>query len=971
MSYMTSYSNPEQVLKAAEELQNLNKEVSAYESLYNYMTSSRAKPWSQALEKIILLLIEISLKNKRTTTGSLSEPLRNYKISTQHNNIQSLEMVLEKYCSMSEEILEKTAKKMDYRKLLDDEDLEESDNAELYINSVSQDSISDKEELKAAWRLVWDTYRTTLDSISRHNRLEALYQRTLEKALEFCKKYNRKNEAKRLFESTHINLSNLLKYLDPTQEQQKYAFPVDLSTPETNEIQITLRLNLLHYAYHFGLWQEAIKTLEDINKIMQKSEKAIKPKILSEYFENLAKMFWKSEFYLYNAHAFFSHFSLCKSKSRLSTEELKAKSSYLILSVLSIPPIQAEQDQSDDARNKALTLLSSSSTHPSKESLVAYLMRHNIVDLCIPEVRELYFVMENFTDVVSLAKQVETILDKLSSHKELSVFRTQLENVVVYKILSVISTIYKTIRIEKLKRFLGAIPYTACENILKHVAISGFIKVRIDHSRNLITFHDKSDDLQNMTMKISSISEEVQEVMSMLESRLEAANESGIRKKLREEAELFVKNAEKNLKERQDIINVLRKGEEQKYRAEEAAASRQQQISQEQELKERKEKEKRDQDAQKKMLIERELTIVDTQKRQKLVAEIKGAKTAKINGKKISDYTEDELMGMTYEVLENVRDQLRQEEKAKEEAKLRNLFKKVDYIERAKREETLAILKTTWQGDAGAKKDTLARHKELFDLYQERKKTLLNVKQLKNSRVGEVLAQRKTAYEKDFEVFIDKVKKDFKDKILKEAKESLEENRRKIEEAEKAKQAQAEADRKRIETEAKSKTISGDLSRSTLTRSDVAGKQPIGATTTTPSGPLSRSTMGRDQQPQPTTTTASTGGISRNVGGVSKPEETKQEPANKFVSKGASGGPRFINSKEISRNEPTQSKPTTTEQPTGMIKRTIGNTDSTTSAPNKFVKSTGGDKKDESSTGTRQIGGRSIGGGDGWTQVKK
>lgn len=529
----------------------------------------------------------------------------------------------------------------------------------------------------------------------------------------------------------HSNFFNLLKNLDPTPEAQRYAFLVDLTVPETNEINIVMRLNALQYAYHFGLWQEAIRALEDINKIMQRSERAIKPKILSEYFENLSKMFWKSEFYLYHAHAFFSHFSLCKSKSRLSAEELTAKSSYLILSVLSIPPIQAEQDQSDDARDKALALLSSASTSPSKESLVAYLMRHNIVDLCVPEVRELYFIMENSYDVVTIAKQVETILEKLSQYKDLAIFKPQIQNVVIYKVLTVLSTIYKTIRIEKLKRFIGSVPYSVCENILQHVAISAYIRVRIDHSRNLITFYNRDDELQNMTMKISSISEEVQEVMSMLESRLDEANENAIRNKLREEAELFLKNADKTLKERQDIITNLRKGEEQKSRLEEQTALRQQQIQQEQENKARIEQQKRAEDAQKKAIIERELSIVDTQKRQKLVAEIKGAKTAKIHGKKISDYTDEELMGMTLEVLEDARDKLRQEEKAKEEAKLKNLFKKVDYIERAKREETAKLLKDTWAASANTRAEILKRHKEVFDQYQERKKILLNVKELK------------------------------------------------------------------------------------------------------------------------------------------------------------------------------------------------------------------------------------------------
>jgi len=55
-------------------------------------------------------------------------------------------------------------------------------------------------------------------------------------------------------------------------------------------------------------------------------------------------MFWKSDFYLYHAVSFFHHYTLFTTKQKnLAPEEIKAKSTLLVLAILSVPPLLYEK----------------------------------------------------------------------------------------------------------------------------------------------------------------------------------------------------------------------------------------------------------------------------------------------------------------------------------------------------------------------------------------------------------------------------------------------------------------------------------------------------------------------------------------------------------------------------------------------------------------------------------------------------
>lgn len=156
------------------------------------------------------------------------------------------------------------------------EDLESEDPDELFVSSLDVDSKTEKEIIRSSLKGIWETYKIIIEIVSRNKKLEDLYTTISHKAFEFCKTYNRKTEFKRLCESMRLNLNNIIKSMVMNPEYHKIPFVIDLTNVETNEKQILLRFDMLEYAYHFELWQEAIKILEDVHNIMQKRRAAVK-----------------------------------------------------------------------------------------------------------------------------------------------------------------------------------------------------------------------------------------------------------------------------------------------------------------------------------------------------------------------------------------------------------------------------------------------------------------------------------------------------------------------------------------------------------------------------------------------------------------------------------------------------------------------------------------------------------------------
>jgi len=156
------------------------------------------------------------------------------------------------------------------------EDLENEEPEELFILALDVDTRTEKSLIRDAMKNVWETFKMIIEATSKNKKLEDLYGLIIKKCFDFCKKYNRRTEFKKLCELIRFQLNSIIRSLMNNPDYSKIPFAIDLTNLETNEKQIMIRFDQLEYIYEFELWQEAIKTLEDIHHIMQKRRAHVK-----------------------------------------------------------------------------------------------------------------------------------------------------------------------------------------------------------------------------------------------------------------------------------------------------------------------------------------------------------------------------------------------------------------------------------------------------------------------------------------------------------------------------------------------------------------------------------------------------------------------------------------------------------------------------------------------------------------------
>jgi translation initiation factor 3 subunit A len=80
------------------------------------------------------------------------------------------------------------------------------------------------------------------------------------------------------------------------------------------------------------------KAVEDIHGLMSLSKKVFQPKMMANYYQKLALVFWKSGNFLFHAAAVFKHFQLTREmKKNISGEELARMASRVLAACLCAP----------------------------------------------------------------------------------------------------------------------------------------------------------------------------------------------------------------------------------------------------------------------------------------------------------------------------------------------------------------------------------------------------------------------------------------------------------------------------------------------------------------------------------------------------------------------------------------------------------------------------------------------------------
>ncbi|KAJ3993272.1 hypothetical protein F5050DRAFT_1847521 [Lentinula boryana] len=116
-------------------------------------------------------------------------------------------------------------------------------------------------------KFLWESYRTSLETLKNNSRLEMIYQSVAQKAFTFCLVNGRKTEFRRLCETLRVHLANVGKYYAQNsmkgEREQGGHHQINLGDPETLQRHLDTRFAQLNVSVELELWQEAFRSIEE------------------------------------------------------------------------------------------------------------------------------------------------------------------------------------------------------------------------------------------------------------------------------------------------------------------------------------------------------------------------------------------------------------------------------------------------------------------------------------------------------------------------------------------------------------------------------------------------------------------------------------------------------------------------------------------------------------------------------------
>ncbi|VEL14239.1 unnamed protein product, partial [Protopolystoma xenopodis] len=479
------------------------KKQSALDILYDVMRSRRAKIWQKKIEELMLLFTDLCVDLKKN--AHFKRIIHQYKNITVQECPSSLEEVLRHYFKSikvkTEEARQQSKEAVPYVEDLDILETPES----LMLNAVSVEGAQDRSDrtILMPWlKFLWDSYRIGLDLLRSSTKFENMYHEVAREgmceysistlAYEFCLKYNRKAEFRKLSEMLR---QHTIKFQNPLTPNA--ANSVNLSNPETQILHFSTRLQQLDYAMELEMYNEAFKTVEDIWSFVLMSKKVSKPVLMVDYYSKAANLFLRSGCYLYHAAALHKLINLYRDHKKSTTrDELAAIGARVLCATLSIPlphvrihfdkfPVTGEQNT---AKQKTLASLLGLSQVPTRASLINDLVRNRLPMLVCPELHQLYNAIEVDFQPLSLAERAAPALTFISSDPELSVYIEQLHECLVSKTLLQLSQVYRTLSIDSLVKLCPYMHPLRLERCIVEFVHNLELPVRIDHRTKAVIF---------------------------------------------------------------------------------------------------------------------------------------------------------------------------------------------------------------------------------------------------------------------------------------------------------------------------------------------------------------------------------------------------------------------------------------------------------------------------------------------------
>ncbi len=347
-----------------------------------------------------------------------------------------------------------------------------------------------------------------LDILRNNARLELLYQSTAMQAFEFCLKYTRKTEFRRLCELLRNHVQTAAKY-----STQMHA--INLSDPDTLQRHLETRFQQLNVAVELELWQEAFRSVEDIHTLLNLSKRPPKNIMMANYYEKLTRIFLVGENYLFHAAAWARYYNLLRQSAAMvatgqskksdsppaSEADLQKAASFVLLAALSIPVISTSRSRGamvdfDEARKNK-----NSRPHPSPRHVAGPDPCRPIQGCPLqvppatarPEIRDLYNILEVDFHPLSICQKISPILTQIGEDAEMQKYIVPLQQVILTRLFQQLSQVYETVDldfVEGLAKFPEPFQVirATIEKFIMNGNKKGDLAIRMDHATGVLSF---------------------------------------------------------------------------------------------------------------------------------------------------------------------------------------------------------------------------------------------------------------------------------------------------------------------------------------------------------------------------------------------------------------------------------------------------------------------------------------------------
>ncbi|AET41248.1 translation initiation factor eIF3 core subunit a Ecym_7425 [Eremothecium cymbalariae DBVPG len=742
---------PENALKRADELISVGEPQAALQSLFEYISSRRIRSADpSAIEPIVFKFLElgVELKKGKMIKDGLYQYRKNVQSTT--DGLNSVGAVSRKFIDLIEKKMSVEQARADEGENTDEEDLEGGVTPENLLISVYEQDQSVggfNDEAVTSWlRFTWESYRTVLDLLRNNSQLEITYSGVVNRTMQFCLKYNRKNEFKRLADMLrqHLDAANY-------QQQKSKQYTVDLSDADTLQRYLDQRILQVNVSVKLGLWHEAFRSIEDVHHLLSTSTRPPKPFILANYYQNMAKVFSVSNNYLLNSVALKKFFELFLQNPKATEEDFRLHSSQLMLSVLSI-----QQDDLPVVGYDPLLRLTDFldlDSKPTKKQMLEAVTDDSIFSRVDEDVKQLYHLITGDFNVTTIKERLAALLPSLIEKPYFEQYAIPLKNYIIRKAFIDASKRFSVIKLDELFQYVSLpAPFELTplelEKALLQAAMDDYVSFTIDHEYEAVSFVEDPFEVLGGSSVAFADEEFSQEYGSREESAAPAVEEesepvlthnSAVRRQLLELAKLLEETegfseasyVEKIKLARTELIRqnnqiIANEKETVEERAKKLEMEKQSisgiTLTSEQVVEERQKRMKEEKEAAE-ARMEAEALRRAEEKRERELAEINEKTMRKmiidVNAKGLIYIDPEESKNMNLEKFRKLTVELVSKDRKDLDDRMRHAFKKVDHTERAYRKLQLPL----WEKDAKLQKD-----KDLEN-YQKLKKMMLEKNQ--------------------------------------------------------------------------------------------------------------------------------------------------------------------------------------------------------------------------------------------------